>query len=130
MLTDLKEQVWKANLDLGRSGLVVMTFGNVSGIDRREGLVAIKPSGVSYESLRPEDIVLVDLAGKVVEGKLNPSSDTPSHLELYKAFGTSGASPMLTANMRRSSPRPAGRSLASARPTPIISTALSPLRAF
>ncbi len=86
MLTDLKEQVCKANRDLGRSHMVVMTFGNVSGIDRRKGLVAIKPSGVSYESLRPEGIVLVDLAGKVVEGKLNPSSDTPSHLELYKAF--------------------------------------------
>jgi len=91
MLTDLKEQVWKANLDLGRSGLVIMTFGNVSGIDRRQGLVAIKPSGVSYESLRPDDIVLVDMEGKIVEGKLKPSSDTPSHLELYKAFGSIGA---------------------------------------
>lgn len=91
MLTDLKERVWKANLDLGKSGLVIMTFGNVSGIDRPKGLVAIKPSGVTYESLKPEDIVLVDLEGKVVEGRLNPSSDTPSHLELYKAFGTIGA---------------------------------------
>jgi L-ribulose-5-phosphate 4-epimerase len=90
MLADLRRQVWKANVDLGRSNLVVMTFGNVSGIDRGAGLVAIKPSGVSYESLRPETIVLVDLAGKVVEGKLNPSSDTPSHLELYKAFGDIG----------------------------------------
>ncbi|OGD15957.1 MAG: L-ribulose-5-phosphate 4-epimerase [Candidatus Aminicenantes bacterium RBG_16_63_14] len=86
MLTELKEAVWKANLELVKSGLVILTFGNVSGIDRRRGIVAIKPSGVPYDSLKADDIVLVDLEGHVVEGWLSPSSDTPTHLELYKAF--------------------------------------------
>lgn len=86
MMTELKELVWRANLDLARSGLVLLTFGNVSGIDRRRGIIAIKPSGVPYEEIKPEDIVLVDLEGRVVEGGLNPSSDTPTHLELYRAF--------------------------------------------
>lgn len=86
MLAELKESVWKANLDLAKSGLVLLTFGNVSGIDRRRGVVAIKPSGVPYESLKADDIVLVDLEGSVVEGWLNPSSDTPTHVEIYKAF--------------------------------------------
>ena len=86
MIAELKEAVWKANLDLARSGLVLLTFGNVSGLDRRRGIVAIKPSGVPYEELKPEDIVLVDLEGRVVEGSLNPSSDTPTRVELYKAF--------------------------------------------
>jgi L-ribulose-5-phosphate 4-epimerase len=86
MMTELKEIVWKANLDLSRSGLVILNFGNVSGLDRRRGILAIKPSGVPYEELKPEDIVLVDLEGRVVEGGLNPSSDTPTHVELYKAF--------------------------------------------
>jgi len=86
MLAELKESVWKANLDLAKSGLVILTFGNVSGIDRRRGLVAIKPSGVPYAGLKADDIVLVDLDGNVVEGWLNPSSDTPTHVEIYKAF--------------------------------------------
>jgi L-ribulose-5-phosphate 4-epimerase len=86
MLRDLKEAVWKANLDLQKLGLVILNFGNASGIDRRRGVVAIKPSGVAYEALKPEEIVLVDLGGRVVEGRLNPSSDTPAHVELYKAF--------------------------------------------
>ncbi len=86
MLAELKESVWKANLDLAKSGLILLTFGNVSGIDRRRGIVAIKPSGVPYESLKADDIVLVDLEGGVVEGWLNPSSDTPTHVEIYKAF--------------------------------------------
>jgi L-ribulose-5-phosphate 4-epimerase len=90
MMTELKELVWKANLDLSRSGLVLLTFGNVSGIDRRRGILAIKPSGVPYEELKPEDIVLVDLEGRVVEGGLNPSSDTPTHIELYRAFADIG----------------------------------------
>jgi L-ribulose-5-phosphate 4-epimerase len=86
MLVELKESVWKANLELARSGLVILTFGNVSGIDRRRGILAIKPSGVPYEDMKVEDIVLVDLEGRVVEGGLSPSSDTPAHIELYKAF--------------------------------------------
>jgi len=86
VLEDLKESVWKANLDLARSGLVMLTFGNVSGIDGRRGILAIKPSGVPYEDLKPEDMVLVGLDGHVVQGMLSPSSDTPTHIALYKAF--------------------------------------------
>jgi len=86
MLEQLKQQVYNANLDLPKYGLVVFTWGNVSGIDRDKGLIVIKPSGVSYEKLTVNDMVVVDLDGNVVEGKLNPSSDTPTHLELYKAF--------------------------------------------
>ena len=90
MLDELKEQVCEANRLLGRSGLVTLTWGNASGIDRQHGLVAIKPSGVSYEALTAEHIVVVNLEGKRVEGKLNPSSDTPTHLVLYKAFAGIG----------------------------------------
>lgn len=82
----LKQQVYDANMELQRHGLVVFTWGNVSGIDRAHGVVAIKPSGVSYDELTPESIVLLDLEGKVVEGALRPSSDTPTHLELYRCF--------------------------------------------
>ena len=82
----LREKVCRANLELHRSGLVIYTFGNVSGIDREKGIVAIKPSGVSYEELTPEAIVLVDLDGKIVGGDLNPSSDTKTHLVLYRSF--------------------------------------------
>jgi len=90
MLETLKEKVWRANLDLVRFGLVTLTFGNVSGLDRDKGLVAIKPSGLSYDDLKPEDMVLVDLEGRVAEGRLSPSTDTPSHLRLYRAFSTVG----------------------------------------
>lgn len=90
MLEQLKEDVLKANLELVKQGLVIYTWGNVSGIDREKGLVVIKPSGVSYDSMKASDMVVVDLDGKVVEGDLNPSSDTPTHLELYKAFPTIG----------------------------------------
>jgi L-ribulose-5-phosphate 4-epimerase len=82
----LQEQVYKANLELKELGLVVATFGNASGIDRSQGVVAIKPSGVSYEELAAENMVLVDLDGRVLEGELNPSSDTPTHVRLYRAF--------------------------------------------
>ncbi len=82
----LKQQVCQANLDLQKHGLVVFTWGNVSGIDREQGVIAIKPSGVSYEKLTPDSIVIVDLQGKVVEGDLRPSSDTPTHVELYRGF--------------------------------------------
>ena len=86
MLEALKEQVLEANLQLPKAGLVVFTWGNVSGIDRETGLVVIKPSGLPYEGMKAEDMVVVDLNGKVAEGKWKPSSDTPTHLELYKAF--------------------------------------------
>lgn len=87
MLEELKEQVCRANLLLPEHGLVTFTWGNVSGIDRKTGLVVIKPSGVSYDAMQPGDMVVVDLkTGAVVEGRLKPSSDTPTHLELYKAF--------------------------------------------
>jgi len=86
MYETLKQQVCDANLDLQKHGLVVFTWGNVSGIDRSHGVIAIKPSGISYEKLTPETIVLVDLDGRVVEGDLRPSSDTPTHVELYRGF--------------------------------------------
>lgn len=90
MLDSLKRQVFEANLLLPKYRLVTFTWGNVSGIDRAKGLVAIKPSGVSYEEMTVEDMVIVDLDGKVIEGKLKPSSDTPTHVELYKAFPNIG----------------------------------------
>ena len=90
MLEQLKDKVCKANLDLVKHGLVIFTWGNVSAIDRASGLVVIKPSGVSYDNMKPSDMVVVDLDGKVVEGELNPSSDTPTHVVLYKAFPNIG----------------------------------------
>lgn len=90
MLEELKAKVCQANLDLVRHGLVIFTWGNVSAVDRESGLVVIKPSGVSYDAMNPEDMVVVDLDGKVVEGKLRPSSDTPTHLVLYRAFSGIG----------------------------------------
>lgn len=86
MLEALKEAVCQANLQLPELGLVVFTWGNVSGIDRERGLVVIKPSGIAYSRLTPEDMVVVDLDGRKVEGKWNPSSDTPTHLVLYRNF--------------------------------------------
>lgn len=86
MLEALKETVCEANLELFRRGVVLYTWGNVSGIDRARGLVVIKPSGVPYQGMQPSDMVVVDLEGHIVEGTLRPSSDTPTHLELYKAF--------------------------------------------
>lgn len=86
MLKDLKKEVYEANMLLKESGLVILTWGNASGIDREKGLFAIKPSGVPYDKMRPEDMVVMDLEGNKVEGDLNPSSDTPTHLELYRKF--------------------------------------------
>ena len=86
MLEELKKEVYEANMLLPKYGLVTFTWGNVSAIDRESGLFVIKPSGVEYESMKPEDMVVMDLNGNRVEGKLRPSSDTPTHLELYKAF--------------------------------------------
>jgi L-ribulose-5-phosphate 4-epimerase len=90
MLEELKKEVYEANMLLPKYSLVTFTWGNVSGIDRESGLFVIKPSGVEYEKLTPDDMVVVDLNGKKVEGRFNPSSDTPTHLELYKAFPNIG----------------------------------------
>ena len=90
MLEELKEQVLQANLQLPKHDLVTFTWGNVSGLDRESGLVVIKPSGVSYDSMTAADMVVVDLDGKVVEGKWKPSSDTPTHVALYRAFSAMG----------------------------------------
>jgi len=86
MLEELKKQVYEANMELPRRGLITYTWGNVSGIDRAAGLFVIKPSGVDYDVLRPEDMVVMDLDGNRVEGTMNPSSDTATHVELYRAF--------------------------------------------
>jgi L-ribulose-5-phosphate 4-epimerase len=90
LLDQLRTQVLEANLELVRRGLVLYTFGNASGIDRQQGLVAIKPSGVPYEKMTAEDIVVSDLSGKIVEGRFRPSSDLDTHLELYHAFASIG----------------------------------------
>jgi len=90
MLEELKDKVFQANLDLVKLGLVFFTFGNVSAIDRKKGFVVIKPSGISYENMKADDMVIVDLNGNIIEGKLKPSSDTPTHLALYKSFKNIG----------------------------------------
>jgi L-ribulose-5-phosphate 4-epimerase len=89
-LAKLREQVLEANLDLVRRGLVLSTFGNASGVARKEGLIVIKPSGVPYDRMKPKDLVVTDLQGQMVEGKLRPSSDLPTHAALYRAFPTIG----------------------------------------
>ncbi len=112
MLRDLKQQVLEANLRLPGSGLVRLTWGNVSGIDRAQGIMAIKPSGMPYSHLRDDDIVLLDLeSGKKVEGSLNPSSDAPTHLALYRAWEQTGGvchthSPFATAWSQAGRPLP------------------------
>ncbi len=90
MLETLKKEVFDANLDLVKHGLVIFTWGNVSAIDRATGLVVIKPSGVSYDDMKPEDMVVIDLQGNIVEGNYKPSSDTDTHLVLYKSFPNIG----------------------------------------
>jgi L-ribulose-5-phosphate 4-epimerase len=90
LLKSLREEVLEANLELVRRGLVLCTFGNASGISREDGLIAIKPSGVPYEELTPEQIVVTDLEGRVVEGTLRPSSDLPTHVELFRRFPAAG----------------------------------------
>jgi len=90
MLEELKKKVYKANLQLVEYGLVVLTWGNVSAIDRATGLFVIKPSGVPYSAMTADDMVVMDLNGNKVEGRLNPSSDTPTHLELYRSFNDIG----------------------------------------
>lgn len=90
MLEQLKQEVYEANMLLPKYHLITFTWGNVSGIDRKKGLIVIKPSGVEYDVMKPEDMVVIDLEGNRIEGELNPSSDTPTHLELYKAFPNIG----------------------------------------
>ncbi len=90
MLEQLKQEVYEANMLLPKYNLITFTWGNVSGIDREKGLIVIKPSGVEYDVMKPEDMVVIDLEGNRIEGELNPSSDTPTHLELYKAFPNIG----------------------------------------
>ena len=109
MLEQLKKEVFEANMLLPKYNLVTFTWGNVSGIDRESGLFVIKPSGVEYDVMTADDMVVVDLQGKVVEGRLKPSSDTATHVELYKAFQISGESFIHTHRML-----PAGHSPAEA----------------
>ena len=111
MLEELRKQVYEANMELPRRNLVTYTWGNVSGIDREKGLVVIKPSGVGYDELTPENLVVLDLDGNRVEGELNPSSDTKTHLELYKAFPTLGGIVHTHSPYAVAWPRPGGHSL-------------------
>ncbi len=90
IMQKLKQQVFEANMDLPHYGLVTFTWGNVSAIDRERGLVVIKPSGVAYETMKADDMVVVDMSGKVVEGEYRPSSDTATHLELYRLYPSLG----------------------------------------
>lgn len=90
MLEKLKEQVYEANMELQKKGLVIYTWGNVSGIDREKGLIVIKPSGVEYDTMKPEDMVVLDLQGNIVEGKYKPSTDTPTHLVMYNTYPNIG----------------------------------------
>ena len=112
MLTELKKAVYLANMQLVYHELVIFTWGNVSGIDREKGLIVIKPSGVEYDAMTADDMVVTDLEGRVVEGNLKPSSDTPTHIELYKAFPAIGGivhthSPWATAWAQAGRPIPA-----------------------
>ena len=90
-IVELKEEVYKANIELVKQGLVIYTWGNVSAIDRETNRIVIKPSGVDYDTMKPEDMVVLDLEGNIIEGNYKPSSDTPTHLVLYKAYDTIGS---------------------------------------
>ena len=127
MLEELKQQVYEANMELPRRSLVTYTWGNVSGIDREKGLFVIKPSGVEYDELTPDMLVVMDLNGNQVEGDLNPSSDTKTHLELYKAFPALGGVCIPTAPTPWHGPRPGGISRRSAPPMQTIFTARCPV---
>jgi L-ribulose-5-phosphate 4-epimerase len=122
LLPKLREEVLEANLELVRRGLVLYTFGNSSGISREDSLLVIKPSGVPYETMKPEDLVVTDLHGKIIEGHLRPSSDLATHIVLYKAFpeigGVSHTPSTQLLGLRHARPSPA-----SAPRTPIISAA-------
>ena len=126
MLEELKKKVYEANMELPKRGLITYTWGNVSGIDRESGLFVIKPSGVEYDLLKPEDMVVIDLDGNKVEGDYNPSSDTPTHLELYKAFPKIGGVVHTHSPWATSWPRPDAASPATEPPTRTTSTARFP----
>ena len=128
MLEALKQQVYEANMELPRRGLVTYTWVNVSGIDREKGLFVIKPSGVEYDELTPEMLVVMDLNGNKIEGELKPSSDTKTHLELYKAFSALGGIVHTHSTHAVALPRRGATCPPLARPTPTIFTALSPAR--
>ena len=106
LLKKLREEVLEANLELVRRGLVLYTFGNASGISREDGLVAIKPSGVTYEELTPEHMVIAALDGKIVEGNLRPSSDLPTHLALYRQFAAVGGVVVSKPTAKKTTSRP------------------------
>ena len=119
----LKERVWRANQDLVQAGLVTLTFGNASEADPQKGVAVIKPSGVSYDQLEPEDMVVLSIeTGERVEGSLNPSSDAPTHLAVYRAFPSMGGITTPTQVSPRPGPKAAGRYHVWAPPTPTIST--------
>ena len=122
MLEQMKQSVYEANRLLKESGLVVLTWGNVSQIDRETGYIVIKPSGVDYSTMTAEDMVVVDLEGKVVEGKLKPSSDLPTHVELYKAFPDVGGITHTHSRWATIFPRPAHRFLLWEPPMRMCST--------
>jgi len=127
MLEQLKTEVCQANLDLVTEGLVIQTWGNVSAVDRKQGVIVIKPSGVPYADMKPEHMVVVSLAdGKVVEGSLKPSSDTPTHLVLYRAFAGIGGVVHTHSLFATSWGRPANRCWPMAPPRPITGTAMCP----
>ena len=122
MLEELKKEVYEANMLLPKYGLVTFTWGNVSGIDREKGLFVIKPSGVDYDKLTPDDMVVMDLEGNRVEGTLNPSSDTKTHLILYNRFPKIGGI-VLIHHGPQAGHRPAVVFHATGQPMPIICTA-------
>ena len=128
LLPRLREEVLEANLELVRRGLVLYTFGNASGISREQNLVVIKPSGVPYETMKPEHLIVTDLDGKIVEGSLRPSSDLPTHLVLYRAFPGLAGLPTLIPSTPPPGPRRASRFRASAPPMPTTSTRRFPSR--
>src|SRR5690625_8020973 len=114
---ELKERVWRANLDVVEAGLVELTWGNASGVDRQAGVMAIKPSGVPYDALQPEDIVLLSLDdGRTIDSRLRPSSDTPTHLHLYREFESIGGVVHTHSTHAVSWPRPSRECRVSARP--------------
>ena len=130
MLEQLKKEVYEANMLLPRYNLVTFTWGNVSGIDRESGLFVIKPSGVEYDLLKPEDMVVMDLQGNKVEGRYNPSSDTPTHLVLYNRFKDIGGVVIHIQHGLQAGLRQAGISHATEQHTQIIFTARSPVCAI